>query len=282
MFKDMSRKRVIVLVVGVLLGLLAVFFVNQRLQQKEQLIQSLVNKGKLTKVVVATGDIPKGRQVEKRMVARVRVPTSQVKPGVIKSFDTVIGKVATVDVLKEQPLYSSMVKIPRGDQSLSDRTPQGKRAFTFSLDKVSAAGGNIEPDDRVDVVGDMVMPMGGGQSQSVVLTLFENIQVLAVSSNNITLALTPREIKMFNYALKMGKIKLALRSPLYDTETSSMDPFTGRNFMRDIYSSMGVSPSALGSKKSEKKAEKKKEKPKEKVDIEVYRGGEQDTYSIEE
>lgn len=268
------NKRIIGLIVGIGLAIVAIVIIHTQLQKREQVIRRLVTEGKLTKVVVATRDIPKGSAIGSNEVTLARVPTQDVKPGSVKSINSVTGKVATVDIIRDQYIYSSMVKLRSGRESIAERIRQRKRAFTVSIDNISAVGGKVQAGDRVDVIAIMQIPtMRGGKqvAEKAVLTLFENIQVLTVgesgkSINNVTLSLTSEEVKVINYALEMGKIKLVLRSPSEITEEGkTMQPFTFSSFMQKIYQKMGVQPRA----KPELKGPEDKS-PK----IEIYRGGE--------
>ncbi len=267
----MDRKRFINLAIGVILAVVAVSLISIRSQEKDKVIRNLITRGELTEVVAATQDIPKNKVIRSNMVSLVRVVTKDLQQGALKSIDSVIGKLADVDILKDQYIYSNMVRFSRSAETLSQKTPSGKRAFTISIDRISAVGGLIKAGDRIDVVGMVNIPQvaGGKQStQKVVLTLFENAKVLYVdegskSQRTVTLALIPEEIKILTYALELGQIKLVLRPPLDTSEEGSFKPFTFETFMQKIYKAINFDPTRVAPPAP------KKEEPK----VEIYRGG---------
>lgn len=267
------NKKILPLAAAFVLGVIAIFMINTQLEKREEVIKRLERQGKLTKVVVATRDIPQHTPIKSNMIDVAEVPTKDLQPGVLQSVDSAIGKIARVDILKNQFVYGSNLRLPQQAETLAQKTPAGKRAYTLSIDQISAVGGLARPGDRVDVIGIMNIPtvMGGQQVvQRVVLTLFENakildIQVGAKGVSSITMALATEEIKILTYALEMGKIKFVLRSPLDTVEKGSLQPFTFETFMQKIYQAMGVGATNTESSQQQ-------EEPKEQ--IEIYRKGE--------
>jgi Flp pilus assembly protein CpaB len=78
-------------------------------------------------------------------------------------------------------------------------------------------------------VGVFSFPAGGGMNAPIVITLFQNVKLLAIDKNispyrvegkatSVTLALKPEDIKMLTYALELGKVRLTLRTALDTSE----------------------------------------------------------------
>ncbi|MCF7887243.1 MAG: Flp pilus assembly protein CpaB [Candidatus Omnitrophica bacterium] len=259
----MDKKKLINLGIGVILAIIAIFIINARLQERERMIQRLVQEGQITQVLVASKDIEKGQVIQENMLGFMKVPSKKLKSNALQSPESAVGKVAKVDILRKQEILSTMVELPEGSQSLSQKTPPGKKAYTISIDKISAVGGNIRPGNRVDVVTIMQLPQTQGQT---VMTLFEAAKVLQMGQggrnlDSITLALTTEEIKILTFALQNGQIKLVLRSPLDEPEGTAFQPFTYQTFMQKIYNAMGINP-------QESPVPEKKE-----PEVEIYRGG---------
>ena len=266
----MERKKLIPLVVAIVLGALAVFMINSHFQQQNAVIQRLISEGRITRVVIATTDIKRGELIRDNMITLVQIATKDKQPGAIESPESLIGKVASTGILQKQQILSSMVEFPEGRMILSEKTPPGKKAYTISIDNISAVGGQIRNGDRIDVIGVMRIPQNiGGKTitQEIILTLFENAKVLDTELagkglNSITLALTGDEIKILTFALENGKVKLVLRSPLDTAEEGALKPFTFDTFLQKMYAAMGISPTAP------------KQAPVQKKGVEIFRGGE--------
>jgi pilus assembly protein CpaB len=239
----MDKKKFINLGIGVVLAIVAIFIINARLQERERIIQRLIQKGQITQVLVANRDIEKGEIIKENMLGFVKIPSKSLKNNALQSPESAIGKVAKVDILRKQEILSNMVALPKGAQSLSEKTPPGKKAYTVSIDRISAVGGNIRNGNRVDVIGIMQLPEAQGQT---VMTLFENAKVLEAGGGknleSITLALTSEQIKILTFALQNGQVKMVLRSPGDKAEGTAFQPFTYQTFVQKIYNAMGIQP----------------------------------------
>jgi len=215
-------KRMLNLIVGIGLAVIAILLIHTRMQQDQKLIQQLVSKGEILEVVVARTDIPKEGAITKDMVALNRIRSNAYQPGDLTSLDSVISKLAKVDILKGQHINSNMLRSLGGATSLSQRIPKGMRAMTIPVDKISSIEGLIQPNDYIDIIGTFVISAG----QNLVVTLFQGIKILATGKNfspykvdnsadTVTLALKPEDIKLLTYVIESGhKIRLALRPPL--------------------------------------------------------------------
>lgn len=240
----MDTRRLIGLAIGVVLGIIAVLVINGRIAELERKINQLEAEGRIITVVIAKKDIKQGEVIKENMVGLSQVPRREVHGGVIQSIDSVVGKIARQDIFRKQIIYQKMVKLPQGERSLAELTPQGKVALSISIDRISAVGGAIKNGDNVDVIAILPPPQKG--SSQMVLTLFQNIKVLDVTRRgtvikSITLALTHEQAKILTLVLQIGKIKLALRSPLDTTSDVTFVPVSYETLLRKIYEAMGVS-----------------------------------------
>jgi len=214
-------KRMLNLIIGVGLAVIAIMLIHTRMQQDQKLIQQLVNKGEILEVVLARVDIAKDSTISQDMITLKRIRSNAYQPGDLTAIDSAVGKFARLDILKGQHVNSSMVRSSAGIKFLSQRIPKGMRAMTLSVDKISAIEGLIKPSDHVDIIG--TFGLGGGQN--LVVTLFQGIKILATGKNisphridstadTVTVALKPEDIKLLTYVLESGnKIRLTLRAP---------------------------------------------------------------------
>ncbi|MDP2924622.1 MAG: Flp pilus assembly protein CpaB [Candidatus Omnitrophota bacterium] len=222
-------KRIINLIVGVLFALIALLIINRYIAEQRRELEELRRKGEIVDVVVAKDDIARETTITADMVKMKPVSVKTLLPGDLTSVESAIGKFAIADILKDQHVNSDSVKPLVSFRYLSELVPQGYRAITIAVDKLSATEGLIKPQDKVDIVGVFSFPAGGGMNAPIVITLFQNIKVLAMDknispyrvegrANTVTLALKPEDIKMLTYALELGKVRLTLRTPLDTSE----------------------------------------------------------------
>jgi pilus assembly protein CpaB len=211
------------------LGLVAIMMIKSVMDQQKAEMERLKLEGELVEVVVARADIPRETTISKDMVALVDANRNSLQPGDLTFVDSVIGQFAEVDILKGQHINSNMIRSLGSITFLSQGVPRGMRAITIPVDKLTAIEGLVKPLDSVDIVGTFQMPAAGGRTTPVVITVFQNVKVLATNRNispyriskaidTVTLALKPEDIKLITYILSSGKIRLVLRGPLDTSE----------------------------------------------------------------
>jgi len=240
-------KRILNLAIGIGLALIAIFLIHGYMQQREQVIQGLLNKGEIIEVVVAIGDIPKESTIDSDMVRSKRVKSSAYQPGDLTSIDSVIGKFTSVDILKGQHISRNMLRSLSGAKFLAQRISKGMRAITIPVDKISAIEGLIKPGDFVDIIGTFRMPSGAGnQVIPVVVNLFQGVKILATGKNispyrvtstadTVTVSLKPDDIKILTYTLESdNKIRLVLRAPLDTSQDLGYVAVTFEILMKEI------------------------------------------------
>jgi len=194
---------------------------------------------KLAVVLVAQKDIPPQVPIAPADLAMKELPMEYIQPGAITSLDQAIGQITSVAITAgEQVLKTKLTPPTKMGTSLSEVTPEGKRAVAISVDNISSIAGLIQPGDYVDIFAVISPPVSSGsgdkKSTSRVVPISQNIQVLAVGSEfvappnmpqskkkssasssgggTVTLALTPQEAILLSFIQENGKIKLALRS----------------------------------------------------------------------
>lgn len=275
------------LIIGIVLGIIAIFLTHQYISRQRQLAvrtaeERLAQIQKdLVSVIVAKSDISPGAVIEAKDLEMKSVPTKALQPNVAVSLERVIGMMTVVPIAKGEQILLSKLTTAERVTSLATATPTGKRAITISVDSISSLGGMIRAGDYVDVIGVLPLPMtveGKQVLQQSVIPLFQNVFVLAIGtqlagplvpsrrepprepSPLITLALSPQEASLIAFVAELGKIRLILRSPT-DSQISPIIPANFETLFQYLYPETQV-------------REEEKEIPKEKIEkeVEIYRG----------
>lgn len=246
------QKQRIILIVGIVLGLIAVFMTKVYLDQQRQNIEESSKKkvesiraelqSSQVSVLVAKQDIPRGSVINPDSLEIGIVPNQFVQPQAVTSLDRIVGMLTLAPISKGEQITLSKLAQSRQAGGLAEITPVGKRAITISVDDISSLAGMIKAGDYVDMIAMLAVPVqaADGQQtvQGAVVPLFQNVLILAVgqdigapmptssdsryqtqersggSSGLITVALTPQEANLIAFVQEQqGKIRLVLRSP---------------------------------------------------------------------
>ncbi len=221
----MDNKRVIFLIVAIVLGLVAIVPIYKFIESLQQKLKDFEAKGLYVSVVTANQDIPREQMIQENMIQLVKVNKNVIQPGDLDKISSVKGKYAEVDILEGQRINRNMVRTMISARYLSQKIPEGMRAITISVDKISAVEGLLRPGDYVDVIGTFNLAQDQGQSIPAVINVFQGVKVLATNRNlsefkasetagTVTLALRPEDAKLLTYILGWAKIRRALRDPL--------------------------------------------------------------------
>lgn len=242
----MQKQRFVMLVIGIVLAVIAIFMVKSYLdQQRQTMEQDLKKKLAATRqaaaqtaqaqVLVARKNLTKGSLIEPDVLEIAVIPAQYLEPQAATSFDKIEGMIVFTDIPKGSQITLNKLIYPRQSGGLSDVTPPGKRAMTIFVDNAASLAGMIKPGDYVDVIAVLTMPTytvaGKKEMETKVVPLFQNVQILAVgqetsalktstyrkgerqeSSSFITLALSAQEANLIAFVQEQGKIRLILRS----------------------------------------------------------------------
>jgi len=179
------------------------------------------NKIQTQPVVVALQDVSEGRSIEPTSVTLAQWPAGTVPAGAFSSVDSVVGRVARIDVFKGEVIVPGRLAPIGTGPGLQVKITPGKRAIAVRIDDVAGISGMIQPNSRVDVM----VTIRDDKSQQQVSKLFmSNMRVLAVGTINqvsadnrpitaptVTLEVTPVEAERLAIAQGEGRIQLVLR-----------------------------------------------------------------------
>jgi len=237
------NKRLLSIIIAVVMALLAVVMVNAYLNREKQKYQIQLQE---TQITVATQHIPKGATILPKMIKPIKFPVKYVQPGALNNPNMAVGKIAAVDILKDEQIMSTkLTTIRKTQDSLAVRLPQGKRAFTIQIASLMAVGGGIKTGDYIDIIGSFPYTQnvdGKPVTENVSVTLFQKILVMGIQSSGggliFTLALTPQESAILSYAMNQGALRFVLRQPL-DTAIESVPPIEANALWQYILSTLG-------------------------------------------
>lgn len=271
-FNKIDKKKFIVLGVALAAGIIAVVLTN-----------TYINK------TIQEGSASKEVQSIASKVQSLEEANFQLRRAQEALVNQMQQKIAELEQRQPQSLQSAQQApaAPRR-QSLAIKTPSGKRAITVNVVTLAAVGGLLNPGDFVDVLvhlavpADPAAPAAEQKTAKTTVTLFQNIQILAIGANvddpadfegqqktttlAITFAVDPQQAELMTFAEAHGKLQLVLRSPgektAYKLPSGNWETFT-----EYLKATQGV---AIEPPVSLKKTESK-EKPA--PEIRVYRGG---------
>lgn len=240
------------LIIAIACGILSLLLFNiymqgreaemlQRVKQiKEQAQPAQAPPQKIGVVLIAQRDIPAQTPITTDDLLMKEMPVEYIQPGAVTSLEGVIGQIPSVPITAgEQILRTKLLAPGRISKTLSEITPEGKRAITVPVDNISGLSGLLQPGDTVDVYVLLSPPPTGAQPVATprLVSLFQDVKVLAVGSEfvgtprgnqttqkeqyrglgtevgNVTLALSSQEAILLSFVQEQqGKIKLVLRS----------------------------------------------------------------------
>lgn len=158
----MNRSRVLILL-GILLlvAALAVLVIFPQVLANPQPTATPIPtpEVKTTEILVAAQNIPRGAVISPDAVVPSKWPNDSLPPTDLITTDPakVVGKIARTDVLRGQPMLTSLVAADAkslaatgGDAALF--IPAGKVAMAFPIDKLTSVGYAIGAGDHIDVI----------------------------------------------------------------------------------------------------------------------------------
>lgn len=286
----MQKQRIILIIVGVVLALTAVFLIKVYMDKQRQIAieeaerQAAKKQENQISVLVAKQDIPKAALIKPEMLETKIFPREYVAPQAVTSLDRISGMIVVAPITAGEQITLSKLSQSRQTSSLAEATPVGKRAITINVDNLASVAGMIKPGDYVDLIASVPIPMqtpdGKQVAQAATIPLFQNVLVLAVgqeisvvspaggrytekdeerrqSSSLITLALSPQEANLLAFVQEQGKFRLTLRSPA-DSQLQPLKPMSWEALFQYLMPKETAKPEA------------KAEAPVEY--IEIYRG----------
>lgn len=240
----MSARQLIVLVVAAIAAIGALLLIRGMGARNAAPEETASATGQ--QVLIAARDIQQGAALTPSDLAVASFPEQSISQSFItlsaqpSAQTEYVGAIARRTFVQGEPITANSVIQPDGHGAMSAQLEPGHRAVSIEISNTSAAGGYIQPNDRVDVIMSRTVSEGnqqGGQSEIVlqdvrVLAMGENTQPAAgsdppaqLNANLAVLELTPQEARALTMADQMGDISLALRGVQAETVgLSTPDP----------------------------------------------------------
>lgn len=184
-------------------------------------VQKAQNRIVTRPVVIALQDVAEGRAIERTSVTVANWPVGTVPAGAFSAIDSVVGRVARIDVFKGEVIVPGRLAPDGTGPGLQVKITPGKRAIAIRIDDVAGLNGLIQPNSRVDV---MVTIHDAAKGAQVSKLFMSNMRVLSVgtisqvsadnrpiSAPTATLEVTPVEAERLAIAQGEGRIQLVLR-----------------------------------------------------------------------
>jgi len=193
------------------------------------------------------------------MLEVIEVPRDLAVAGAFREIASVEGQVARYPIGRGEQISNIRLQEAAQVQALSFQIPKGMRGFTVPVDETRSPAALIAPGDFVDVLvageltrigpsGELLPETldGGGDAPKAVVTLLQNVQVLAVQRTRaegvvydsatrgeplddddnvsyVTVALLPDQAQLLWLAMQEGSITLALRA-FGDDAVATLEP----------------------------------------------------------
>jgi len=265
------------LFIAICCGIMAIVLLNVYLQRRETQILEKVSQiqekikrearppapvepptPKMGIALLAKNNISAQAPITPSDIEIKELPVNAIQPGVATSLDQVIGQIAAEPIAKGEQIVKAKLLPAVQTKSLSDVTPEGKRAVAILVDNASNITSLIKPGDFVDVFASLSPPSSSGKAKptvdsSRIVLISQNVKVLAVgtevidsqilrkeqatrggASGSVTLALTPQEAILLSFVQEHGKIKLVMRS-FEDMGTESIKPVDWDSLLQYLY-----------------------------------------------
>jgi pilus assembly protein CpaB len=238
------RRPANLLFLALLIAALGAALVYRYLRGQQDELEEAKTKalGSVVEVVVADELIPIGSRIKDGQVKIVRWPKDAEPDGALYKPDAAVNRVARVTIQKNQPIVNSYL-VTEAAGLLPLLIPEGRRAMSVKVDKVSGVSGFITPNSFVDVLASGQVDRAGEREERSKLIL-QNIKVLAIGTEieqkddgavevpTVTLLVLPDEAEKLTLATRKDPIRLALRNYRDNSDVStpglSMNELFGR------------------------------------------------------
>ena len=271
----MQRRAIVILGVALLCAGLAAYLAVQFLGGDDE---GAAREVSLQPVAVASQPLAVGHVVTEEDVKMIEWPADAVPAGFSESPSEVVGRGVITPIATNEALLASKLAREEAGGGLPIIIPDGMRAMSVSVNEVIGVAGFVLPGTYVDVLVTAQRPGGGDQRETQVV--LQDVQVLSAgqtiqqapdgqpqSVSVVTLLVTPEESERLTLAADYGQLQLALRNTLdrdsVETEGLAADDILPRWQVTQA-------PRATGPRR-----------PASRVQVEVYRGPQRSTSTVD-
>jgi len=215
----MAERRYITILAAALVTAAAATFGIYRVLEATKRDSKIVTRP----VVIALQDVAEGKLIDRASVSVAEWPVSTVPAGAYTSVDSVVGRVARIDVFKGEVIVPGRLAPEGTGAGLQVKITPGKRAIALRIDDVSGLNGMLMPNSRVDILVSL-RDAKRANGQQVAKLFMSNMRVLSVGTLTQTtpdnrpitaptaiIEVTPVEAEQLTVAQQEGRIGLVLR-----------------------------------------------------------------------
>jgi pilus assembly protein CpaB len=128
------------------------------------------------------------------LVERRTVPAKVRPEGAIGSLDQISGRVAAVQVFKDEIIVQQRFVVPGAATKGVLPIPPGKQAISIAVAGAPAVAGFVQPGDQVSlIVQAPVFRAAAGQPTTITRYLLQNLDVIAVGTRIVSAGLAPSQ-----------------------------------------------------------------------------------------
>lgn len=232
----MKGKAIIPLVLGLCVGLVAVKFLVDAVQDA---------RGSTTRetiaVVRAKADIGSYQKITEELVEIVETTDASLAPALqrFSTLEEVIGQVTAKAIPQNAPVLKNMLA-PEGTMpGMRGLVKEGFRAVSVRTDEASSVSYQLQPRDWVDVIVVMDVDTGnGGRRETIAEVILERVQIAAIGqatsgaatqqggskvkpAKSVTLLVPADDAPKLHLAATRGKLTLTLRG---ENDTTQQKP----------------------------------------------------------
>lgn len=216
----MKKKLLIVAVVAVLAATATTAFFYNVLSHQVATTQP----AKVTAVVVATRDLPRGALLQAEHLEILELPETQIPVGAVQGVESLLGRYLAVSVPAGRPLLDSYFP-SRETGGIAAAIPPGMRAVSLHVEEYAGVTELVEAGDRVDVLM-ATERRAPGKPGINVHTILENLEVLDTGRWSqptsqpqptkppvVTVLVQSKFAETLSLADQAGAVRLSLRNP---------------------------------------------------------------------
>jgi pilus assembly protein CpaB len=261
----MSPVRLIILLVAAGAAIGAVFLVRSMQQPAPAAaavapVEARKPEAPAKQILVAKAAIPVGKFVVADDLKWQAWPESAATGAFIdqkanpEALEKMVGAVARFEVVEGEPITNSKLVHPGDSGFMAAMLTPGTRAIAIEIAPETAAGGFIQPNDRVDIIVTREVEVATQGAANTVQNyrsdlILANVRILAIDGiyapppaagqaapligSRATLELTERDTTLINAAKRAGELSLTLRS-IADLQSPQGATPTGRVYRDGI------------------------------------------------
>lgn len=144
-------------------------------------------------IIVAVQNINRGQVISSDLIDIRQWPAIYAPQTAITNPEDVIGKIARVDIFREQPILFSLVtenlsELGATGSDAGALLPQGRRMVAVPIDRLTSVGYALQPGDRVDIIISLLFVDVDPEFQSITPN---NIILLSVQVDGESRQITP-------------------------------------------------------------------------------------------